>query len=275
MKKLYLIFFIFLTSINSVYAFTWDECIEKYNKAKQFSENTRLSYIYLKSTRNCLIKFKNFLIQNPNPEFTVKAMNNNILMLNNYIDNLIPQYISEKNSLETIPKYLNINSYKPILNKEYTYFKKFRNCNGVHAKNKIYTAKHCEIENSINVQFDLNYIKTKNISKLKISKLNLNKKGTYRYYSMSKVGMFYNVLLEEKNCKFYKAQNSPKGRNENLDLSDLTKKFEVRSSCLAIPSNSGGGVFQDGKLVAIISKTVFEKNKFLYSVVEPIIAIND
>ncbi len=275
MKKLYVVFFIFLMNISSVYAFTWDECIEKYNKAKQFSENTRLSYIYIKSTRNCLIKFKKLLIQNPNPEFTVKAMSNNIVMLNKYIDELIPHYTSTNNSLKNIPKYLHINSTKPTLNKEYNYFVKFKNCNGVHANNKIYTAKHCKVEDSENIHSDLNIIETKTISKLKTSKLNLNKKGTFKYYSMSKEGMFYNTLLEENNCRFYKAKNSPAGLNTTLDLSDLTKKYEIRSTCLAIPSNSGGGVFQNGQLVAIISKSVFDKNKFLYSVVEPIFPLQD
>jgi hypothetical protein len=88
---------------------------------------------------------------------------------------------------------------------------------------------------------------------------------------MSREGMFYNILLEEKNCKFYMAKNIPIGFNTTLDYTDLSKKEEIRSNCLAIPSNSGGGVFQDGKLVGIISKTVFNENKFLYSVVEPII----
>lgn len=270
MRNIYVILFILLMSINHIYAFTWDDCIEKYEKAKQFSDNTRLSYIYLKSTKNCLIKFKKFLIQNPDPEFTVKAMNNNILMLNKNIDKLLPQYIYPKNSLEEIPKYLHINSSKPILNNEYNYFKRFKDCNGIHANNKIYTAKHCNIEKSINLQFDLNYIETDTISELKTSKLNLEKKGTFKYYSMSKEGMFYNTLLQEKNCKFYKAKNTPTGLNNTLDLSDLVKKNEIRSNCLAIPSNSGGGVFQDEKLVGIISKTVFDKNEFLYSVIEPI-----
>ena len=60
-----------------------------------------------------------------------------------------------------------------------------------------------------------------------------------------------------------------------LDLTDLTKNSEIRSNCLAIPSNSGGAVFQEGKLVGIISKTVFNKNTFLYSVVEPILVFNE
>lgn len=85
--------------------------------------------------------------------------------------------------------------------------------------------------------------------------------------------MFYSILLKEKNCQFYKAKNEPTGLNTTLDLTDLTKEIEIRSNCLAIPSNSGGGVFQDGKLVAIISKTVFNKDEFSYSVVEPIIPL--
>ncbi len=270
MKKLHIIFCALLISSNYIYAFTWDDCIEKYEKAKQFSDNTRLSYNYLKSTKNCLIKFKNILIQNPDPEFTVKAITNNILMLEKNINNLIPIYNFSKNTLESIPKYLHINSTSPIINKEYKYFKRFKNCNGIHAQDKIYTAKHCRIEKSKNIQFDLSYIKSESISELKISKLNLNKSGTFKYYSMSKIGMFYNTLLEEKNCRFYKRENTPSGLNINLELSDLSKKSEIRSNCLAIPSNSGGGVFQDGKLVGIISKTVFDKNKFLYSIVEPI-----
>ncbi|XPV69298.1 MAG: hypothetical protein ACNI25_01680 [Halarcobacter sp.] len=264
-----------LISIDCIYAFTWDDCSKKYEKARQFSDNVRLSYNYLKSTKSCLIKFKNFLIQNPNPEFTVEAMDTNILMLDKYLDNLTFKYTFSKNSLEQIPKYLNMNSDNPTINKEYNYFKKFKNCNGVHANNKIYTAKHCGIKQSKNIRFDLNYIPSKTISKLKISKLKLDKKGIFKYYSMSKEGMYYNVLLEEKNCKFYKAKNTPTGLNTTLDYTDLEKKEEIRSDCLAIPSNSGGGVFQDGKLVGIISKTVFNKNKFLYSVVEPILPFHD
>ena len=82
--------------------------------------------------------------------------------------------------------------------------------------------------------------------------------------------MFY---YKRKNCRFYKAKNQPSGLNQSFDLTDLVKQEEIRSTCLAIPSNSGGGVFQDGKLVAIISKTVFYKNQFLYSVIEPIIPL--
>lgn len=270
MRKLCIIFFILLMSTSSLYAFTWDNCIEKYEKAKQFSDNVRLSYIYLKSTKNCLIKFKDFLIQNPDPDFTVKAMSDNISMLDKNINTLIPKYKYPKNTLEHIPKYLGFNSNKPFFNKEYHYFKRFKECNGVHANNKIYTAKHCNIENSKNIQFDLNYIEANTISELKVSKLKLNKLGTFKYYSMSKEGMFYTALLEEKNCKFYKAKNTPSGLNATLDLSDLAKEYEIRSNCLAIPSNSGGGVFQEGDLVGIISKTVFNKSEFLYSVIEPI-----
>ncbi|WP_320034501.1 hypothetical protein [Halarcobacter sp.] len=271
MKKLIVIFLILFASITQVYAFTWNECVEKYERAKQFNDHTRLSYIYLKSTRNCIIKFKDFLIQNPNPDFSVKSMSENITMLNNYLNQLLPDYNYNKNNLEQIPKYLNIDSQNPIKNQEYKYFIKFDGCNGVHANNKIYTAKHCKIEKSKNIHYDLNYIDTKNTSKLKIEKLDTSKKGTFKYYSMSKEGMFYNVLLQEKNCKFYKAKNIPTGVNTSLDLTDLKKKEEIRSNCLAIPSNSGGGVFQEGKLVGIISKTVFNNNRFLYSVVEPII----
>lgn len=275
MRKLYIILCVLLISSNYIYAFTWDDCIERYGKAKQFSDNTRLLYVYLKSTKNCLINFKDFLIQNPDSDFTVEAMNDNILMLNINIDKLIPQYIFPKNTLEHIPKYLYINTPTPVFNKEYNYFKKFKNCNGIHANNKIYTAKHCNIEESKNIRFDLNYIETKTISELKVSRLNIDNIGTFKYYSMSKEGMFYNELLEEKNCKFYKAKNLPKGLNTTLDLADLTKRSEIRSNCLAIPSNSGGGVFQEGKLVGIISKTVFDKNKFLYSVIEPIFPLYD
>lgn len=275
MRKLYIILCVLLISSNYIYAFTWDDCIERYGKAKQFSDNTRLLYVYLKSTKNCLINFKDFLIQNPDSDFTVEAMNDNILMLNINIDKLIPQYIFPKNTLEHIPKYLYINTPTPVFNKEYNYFKKFKNCNGIHANNKIYTAKHCNIEESKNIRFDLNYIETKTISELKVSRLNIDNIGTFKYYSMSKEGMFYNELLEEKNCKFYKAKNLPKGLNTTLDLADLTKRSEIRSNCLAIPSNSGGGVFQEGRLVGIISKTVFDKNKFLYSVIEPIFPLYD
>lgn len=273
MKKLYVILFVLQMSITQIYAFTWDDCIKRYEKAQQFSDNTRLFYNYLKSTKSCLINFKNSLIKNPDPEFTVKAMNNNIVMLEKYIDELVPSYKFSQNTLEEIPKYLDVYSLNPIKNKEYEYFKKFKNCNGIHARDKIYTAKHCHVENSKNLQFDLNYIKTDRVSKLKISKINLNKKGVFKYYSMSKEGRFYNVLLQEKGCRFYKAKNTPTGLNNTLDLTDLEKKEEIRSTCLAIPSNSGGGVFQDGKLVAIISKTVFQKDRFLYSVVEPIVPL--
>lgn len=275
MKKLFVKCFILLMSITQLNAFTWDECIEKYNKAKHYSDNTRLFYNYLKSTRSCLINFKNHLVQNPNPEFTVKAMNNNILLLEKYIDELLPKYSFTKNNLEEVPRYLDIDSSKPKRNQEYSYFKKFKNCNGVHAKDKIYTAKHCNIKESKNIKYDLSYLNTNKTSKLKISKLDLKKQGSFKYYSMSKEGRFYNVLLEEKGCKFYKAKNIPSGLNTTLDLTDIEKKDEIRSTCLAIPSNSGGGVFQEGKLVAIISKTVFKKDRFLYSVVEPILPLYD
>jgi len=271
MKKLYIILSILLISSNSLYAFTWDKCIEKYEKAKQFSDNARLSYLYLKSTKSCLIKFKKLLIQNPNPDFTVKAMSNNILMLNKNINSLLPEYKYPKNNLETIPKYIYSNSNIPTLNKQYKYFKKFKACNGIHANNKIYTAKHCNVKDSRNIKHDLSYIQAQTYSELKVSKLDLNKKGIFKYYSMSKVGMFYTSLLQERNCSFYKSENTPTGQNTTLDLADLSKKIEIRSSCLAIPSNSGGGVFQDGKLVGIISKTVFDNNKFLYSIIEPIL----
>ena len=275
MRKLNVIFFILVMSITHSYAFTWDTCIEKYEKAKQFSDNTRLSYLYLKSTKNCLVKFKDYLIQNPDPDFTVKAMSNNIQMLKKYINDLLPSYHFPKNSFEQIPKYLNLHTVKPILNKEYVYFKKFKNCNGIHAGNKIYTAKHCQVEKSKNIRFDLNYIEAKSLSNLKTSALNLNKKGSFKYYSMSKEGMFYTVLLQEKNCTFYQTKNTLTGLNSTLDFADLTKKHEIKSNCLALPSNSGGGVFQEGKLVGIISKTVFENNQFLYSVVEPIFPIEE
>ncbi len=273
MKKLLVILFIFMMNLTHTYAFTWDNCIERYNKAKLFSENTRLFYNYLRSTKSCLIKFKNILIQNPDPEFTVKAMSNNILMLDRYINDLVPKYSYPKNSLEQIPKYLDMDSNKPVANKEYKYFKKYKNCNGIHAGNKIYTAKHCNIEDSKNIQYDLNYLETNHRSNLKVSKLDLKKEGTFKYYSMSKEGRFFNVLLQEKNCKFFKAKNNPSGLNTTLDLTDLSKKEIIKSTCLAIPSNSGGGVFQDDKLVAIISKTVFNENKFVYSVIEPILPI--
>lgn len=273
MKKLYVILFILVMSITHMNAFTWDECIRKYDKAKQFSENTRLLYIYLKSTKSCLVKFKEQLIQEPDPEFTVKAMSNNILMLDKYINETLPTYSYSKNDIEQIPKYLNTDSAKPILNEEYSYFKKFNNCNGIHAEDKIYTAKHCNVEKSKNLRNDLNYIQTNKHSKLKISKIDMDKPSTYKYYSMSKEGMFYNVLLQEKNCKLTKVDNNQVGLNTTLDLADLEKKQIIKSTCLAIPSNSGGGVFQEGKLVGIISKTVFRENKFAYSIIEPIIPL--
>lgn len=270
MRTLFILFILFF-NVTYVYALKWETCLKKYEKAKQFDDNVRLSYIYLKSTKNCLVKFRDSLIKKPNPDFTVKAMNENILMIDKYINNLIFQYSSANNDLEEIPKYIDTNSDTPVINQDYNYLKRFNHCNGVHASDKIYTARHCNIDNSINLQFDLSYIPTKDISKLKVTKLDITKKGKFKYYSMSKEGMFYNILLEEKNCKFYMAKNIPIGFNTTLDYTDLSKKEEVRSNCLAIPSNSGGGVFQDGKLVGIISKTVFNENKFLYSVVEPII----
>lgn len=271
MKKLSKKLFILLISVTFVYALSWDDCLKKYEKAKQFTDNTELSYLYLKATKTCLVRFRNFLTLNPNPEFRLKSMNDNIIMLDNYLNDLIPSYRFSKNNLETIPKYLNLNSDKPIFNKEYRYFVRFKNCNGIHANNRIYTAKHCNIKNSKNIQDDLSYVESNTVSKLKIAKLKLNKKGTFKYYSMSKEGMFNKVLLQEKNCMFYKTKNTPVGMNINLDLSSLSKEYEIRSNCLAIPSNSGGGVFQDGKLVAIISKTVFDNNEFLYSVIEAIL----
>jgi len=274
MKKLYILFCVLLISSN-VQAFTWDDCIERYDKARQFSKNVQLTYLYLKSTKTCLIKFKQILIQNPDPEFTVKAMSENITMLEKNIDKLIPKYQYKKNSLETIPKYITTKTNTLTYNTEYKHFKRFDNCNGIHAKNKIYTAKHCNIKNSKNIKHDLNYIEANTTSKLDISKLDLSKKGTFKYYSMSKEGQFYKVLLKEDNCKFYQVKNIPTGLNLTLDLADLNKKDEIRSTCLAIPSNSGGGVFQDNKLVGIISKTVFDKNRFLYSVIEPILPLYD
>lgn len=270
MKKLYIVLVSLLLSFTQAYAFTWDSCAKKYEKAKQFSHNIKLTYVYLKATKSCLIKFKNTLENNPDPEFTVKAMKNNILMLDKYIQQLIPSYNLNKNTIEEIPKYLNLGTSSPIANEEYKYFKRFYNCNGIHANNKIYTAKHCYVENSKNIRYDLSYLESKTKSKLQTAKLDLNKKGTFKYYSMSKEGMFFNSLLQEKNCKFYKAKNTPNGLNRTLDLADLEKEEEIRSTCLAIPSNSGGGVFQDEKLVGIISKTVFNDKEFMYSVVEPI-----
>lgn len=274
MRKKLVGLIIFLLYTNLVYAVTWDNCIEKYSKAKQFSEQTKLMYIYLKSTKNCLIKFKNNLTQNPNPDFTIEAMNNNIRKIDNYINELIPKYEFPKNNLKQIPKYF-YNTSIPVPNKEYDNFIKFKKCNGIHAGDKIYTAKHCNIENSKHMKYDLSYIKSNEISNLEISKLDPKKKGTFKYYSMSKEGMFFNVLLKEENCSFYKAKVIPKGLNVNLNLADLEKEEEIRSSCLAIPSNSGGGVFQDDKLVGIISKTVFNNNQFLYSVIEPILSFQD
>ena len=262
-----------LLSTSTIFTVTWDDCIDRYEKAKQFSDNTHLMYIYLKSTKMCLTRFKKELELNPDPEFTVQAMSNNIEKLEEYIENTLPTYNFPNNTLEQVPRYLNKNN-TPIINAEYNNFIKYKNCNGIHAGNKIYTAKHCNIEDATNLQFDLSVVPAKTISQLEIAKIDLEKKGTFKYYSMSTVGMFFGTLLKEENCKFTKEKNIPKGVNTTLDLADLEKKFEIRSSCLAISSNSGGGVFQDGKLVGIISKTVFNKEEFLYSIIEPVVPID-
>lgn len=262
-----------LLSMSTISAVTWDDCIARYDKAKKFSENTQLAYIYLKSTKQCLSDFKKSLLDQPNPEFTIEAMSDNIEMLEGYINKLVPTYNFSDNTLHHVPKYITENIEMPQLNKDYEYSIKFKKCNGVHAGDKIYTAKHCNIKDSKTIHFDLSSLDTDTMSDLKVAKLDLEKKGSFKYYSMSKIGMFFGVLLQEDNCKFYKAKNVPTGINSSLDLTDLEKKFEIRSTCLAIPSNSGGGVFQDDKLVAIISKTVFNKDQFLYSIVEPIIPI--
>jgi len=274
MKKLYKILVLLLLGSDLLFAMSWDKCIKKYNKAKEFSQNIQLSYYYLKSTRQCLVKFKHLLQLHPNPKFTIKAMDNNIKKINKAISILLPSYNITQNTLVSIPKYLQLNSSIPIVNQEYKYFKRFNNCNGVHAFNKVYTAKHCEVHNAKNIRNDLSYIDANDISDLQIAKLNLNSIGTFKYYSMSKEGMFFNILLKESNCKFFHTENIPTGINSTLDFADLNKKMEIRSTCLAIPSNSGGGVFQNNKLVAIISKTVFKNNQFSYSIVEPIIPFN-
>ncbi len=261
-------FFILLTNV--LFAVSWDTCIEKYSKAKKFSDNTRLMYIYLKSTKNCLLKFKDSLKENPKSEFTLEAMDDNIKKINGYMEELIPNYIYPNSNLEQIPKYIYTQQSIPKFNTDYMHFVKFKKCNGIHAKDKIYTAKHCNIENSMHIKDDLSYIKTNTISKLETNKLDLNKSGTFKYYSMSKEGMFYNVLIKESDCKFYEEKVGISALTQSLDLADLNKKTEIRSNCLAIPSNSGGGVFQDNKLVGIISKTVFKNDIFLYSVIEPI-----
>ncbi|WP_421716554.1 hypothetical protein [Arcobacter arenosus] len=261
-------FFILLTNV--LFAVSWDTCIEKYSKAKKFSDNTKLMYIYLKSTKNCLLKLKESLKENPKSEFTLEAMDNNIKKINGYMEELIPNYIYPNSNLEQIPKYIYNQQSIPKFNTDYIHFIKFEKCNGIHAEDKIYTAKHCNIENSMHIKNDLSYIKTNTISKLETNKLDLNKSGTFKYYSMSKEGMFYNVLIKEKDCKFYEEKVGISAITQSLDLADLNKKTEIRSNCLAIPSNSGGGVFQDNKLVGIISKTVFKNDIFLYSVIEPI-----
>jgi len=261
-------FFILLTNV--LFAVSWDTCIEKYSKAKKFSNNTRLMYIYLKSTKNCLLKFKDSLKVNPESEFTLEAMDDNIKKINTYLEKLIPNYIHPDSNLEQVPKYIYTQQSIPKFNTDYKHFIKFEKCNGVHAKDKIYTAKHCNIKNSKHLKNDLSYIKSNTISKLQTHKLDLNKTGIFTYYSMSKVGMFYNTLIKERNCKFYEAKVGISAITQSLDLADLNKSTEIRSTCLAIPSNSGGGVFQNNKLVGIISKTVFKNNQFLYSVIEPI-----
>ncbi len=261
-------FFILLTNV--LFAVSWDTCIEKYSKAKKFSDNTRLMYIYLKSTKKCLLEFKESLKKNPKNEFTLEAMDNNIKKVNRYIEELLPNYIYPNSNLEQVPKYIYTQQSIPKFNTDYIHFVKFEKCNGIHAKDKIYTAKHCNIKGSKHIKNDLSYIKTNTISKLETYKLNLNKSGTFKYYSMSKVGMFYNVLIKEKDCNFYEKKVGISAITQSLDLADLNKKTEIRSNCLAIPSNSGGGVFQDNKLVGIISKTVFKNDIFLYSVIEPI-----
>jgi len=261
-------FFILLTNV--LFAVSWDTCIEKYSKAKKFSDNTRLMYIYLKSTKNCLLKFKDSLKENPKSEFTLEAMDDNIKKINGYIEELVPHYIHPNSDLEQVPKYIYTQKSIPKFNTEYKHFIRFEKCNGVHAEDKIYTAKHCNIKNSKHIKNDLSYIKSNTISKLETHKLDLNKTGIFKYYSMSREGMFYNALIKEKNCKFYEAKVGISAITQSLDLADLDKSTEIRSNCLAIPSNSGGGVFQDNKLVGIISKTVFKNDIFLYSVVEPI-----
>ena len=273
MKNIFKTLLLVLFFTDLVFSVSWDKCIEQYNKAKKFDQNTQLSYSYLKSTKQCISKFKNYLKLNPNPEFTIQAMSNNIEIIDKHINELIPKYKFTDNHLVSIPKYLKLNTNSPILNKEYSYFKRFDQCNGIHAGNKIYTAKHCNIKNATNIIHDLSFVPTKYSSNLEISKINLEKTGTFKYYSMSKEGMFFQTLLKESNCKFYKAKNIPSGINTTLDFTDLNKNIEIRSNCLAIPSNSGGGVFQEDKLVAIISKTVFKNNQFLYSVVEPIVTV--
>ena len=271
MKTIYKILVLLLLGKGLLFAVSWEDCIDRYNKAKEFKDNIHLSYNYLKSTKQCLEKFKDILLLHPNSEFTIDAMNKNIDIINESINKLLPNYNTSKNSLSSVPQYLQTTTNTLVVNQEYNYFKKFNNCNGIHAGNKIYTAKHCGINNSKNIRNDLSYINIDTVSNLEIEKLDINKLGTFAYYSMSKEGMFFNILLKESKCKFYKVINIPSGINKTLDLADLNKASEIRSSCLAIPSNSGGGVFQENKLVAIISKTVFEKNKFLYSIIEPII----
>lgn len=175
MKKLFLVLTLLIISSHYTYAFTWEKCLERYKEAKEFSDNTQLLYIYLKSTRTCIVKFKNSLIQNPNPEFSIDSMNDNIEMLDENINALIPKYEYPQNTLEEIPKYTNIDE-KPTLNEEYGYFKKFKNCNGIHANNKIYTAKHCDVNDSKNSHYDLSYIDVDTTSNLLVSRLDLEKK---------------------------------------------------------------------------------------------------
>ena len=77
-------------------------------------------------------------------------------------------------------------------------FKRFDNCNGIHAGNLIYTAKHCQVKDSKVLHYDISTLQTKTTSKLQIAKLNLHKRGSFKYYSMSKIGQFFNVLLQEE-----------------------------------------------------------------------------
>lgn len=137
MRKIYIVLCVLLINTSFIYAYTWDDCIDRYKNAKKFQDNTELLYVYLKSTKNCLINFKKSLENNPNPEFTTQAMDNNIEIIDKNIEQIIPKYKYPKNELNHIPMYHDLKELK--YREEYDYIKKFKSCNGIHAKNNLHS----------------------------------------------------------------------------------------------------------------------------------------